>query len=331
MDLRHLRYFQAVAEEMSFSRASERLRIAQPALSRAVQELERDVGTRLIDRNRRTFALTPAGAVLLSEASLVLERLEESLRRVRRTAAGEEGELRLGYIGPPTQPFLGRLLHDYRQRFPKVSVHLEERTPERVWEMVAKGRLSVALTRPLPGQGERSLSTLLLRKEPLGIVVPTGHPLAEKKSVPWKALAQEPLIILARREGVGLHDEILAACRAAGFTPRIAHTPSLMGTVLSYVEAGAGLGIATDSVGIAAMPGSLHYVSVTPERTVPLVMVWNPDEDTPPVKAFRDLMGEWLSTGRLWTPEPCRPNASKPRSPSPCHPPARRPHRARDP
>jgi DNA-binding transcriptional LysR family regulator len=300
MDLRHLRYFQAVAEELSFSKAARRLRIAQPALSRAVQELEQDLGTRLIDRNRRTVALTPAGTVLLGETAVVLERLDESLRRVKRTAAGEEGELRLGYIGPPTQPFLGRLLAEYRQRFPKVSVHLEERTPERVWEMVAKGRLSVALTRPVPGQGERALSTLLLRQEPLGIVVRADHPLAEKKSIAWKDLAQEPLIVLARREGVGLHDEILAACRAAGFAPRISQSPSLMGTVLTYVEAGSGVGIATDSVAASSMPACLRYVPVTPEHSVPLVMVWNPDELSPSVKAFRDLMSEWLKDGKLW-------------------------------
>jgi DNA-binding transcriptional LysR family regulator len=301
MDLRHLRYFQAVAEELSFSRAAKRLHIAQPALSRAVQELERDLGMRLIDRNRRSFALTPAGAVLLTETAVILERLEESLRRVKRTALGEEGELRLGYIGPPTQSFLGKLLHEYRLRFPKVSVHLEERTPERVWEMVAKGRLSIALTRPLPGQGERALKTLLLRQEPLGVVVPTHHPLAQKKTLTWKALANESLIVLARREGVGLHDEIIAACREAEFTPRIAHNPSLMGTVLSYVEAGAGIGIATDSVAATAMSPELRYISVTPTRTVPLVMVWNPEDDSPPVKAFRDLISAWLKSGQLWT------------------------------
>jgi DNA-binding transcriptional LysR family regulator len=303
MDLRHLRYFQAVAEELSFSKAARRLRIAQPALSRAVQELEQDLGARLLDRNRRTVALTPVGTVLLGETAVVLERLDESLRRVKRTAAGEEGELRLGYIGPPTQRFLGRLLAEYRQRFPKVSVHLEERTPERVWEMVAKGRLSVALTRPVPGQGERALSTILLRQEPLGIVVRMDHPLAEKKSIAWKALAQEPLIVLARREGVGLHDEILAACRAAGFAPRISQSPSLMGTVLTYVEAGSGIGIATDSVAASSMPAGLRYIPVTPEHSVPLVMVWNPDELSPSVKAFRELIGDWLKHGKLWERE----------------------------
>ncbi|SKA89067.1 DNA-binding transcriptional regulator, LysR family [Prosthecobacter debontii] len=300
MDLRHLRYFQAVAEELSFSRASRRLYIAQPALSRAVQELEHELGIRLIERDRRTVALTPAGTVLLHETALLLERFEESIRRVRRTALGEEGELRLGYIGPPTQRFLGRLLHDFRHRYPNVSVHLEERTPERVWEMVAKGRLSVALTRPLPGQGGRALETLLLRNEPLGIVVPKHHRLMQEEAVTWEMLAQESLIVLARREGVGLHDEILAACRAAGFTPKIAYSPSLMGTVLSYVEAGAGVGIATDSVAASSMPSALRFLPVTPEKTVPLVLVWNPEDDSPTVQAFRGLVSEWLSGGKLW-------------------------------
>src|SRR4029453_13251810 len=151
MDLRHLRYFQAVAEELSYSRAAERLRIAQPALSRAVQEIEAEFGANLLDRNRRGVRLTSAGRVLLREAGILFERWDEAMRRVRRTAAGEEGELRLGYIGPPTQPFLGRLLVEYRRRFPLVSLHLEERTPERVWEMVARRRLSAAVTRPVLG------------------------------------------------------------------------------------------------------------------------------------------------------------------------------------
>src|SRR5262245_37396249 len=133
MELRHLRYFQAVAEELSFSRAAKRLHIAQPALSRAIKQLEQFLDAGVLERTRHHVRLTPAGAVLLSEIALLLQQVEELTRRVRRTAAGEEWELRLGYIGPPTQPFLGRLLHDYRTRYPLVSIHLEERTPERVW------------------------------------------------------------------------------------------------------------------------------------------------------------------------------------------------------
>src|ERR1700744_2838779 len=105
MELRHLRCFQAIAEELSFSQAARRLHVVQPALSRAVKELEADLGTLLFHRTRRSVALTPAGKVLLAETGLLFERLAQATQRVRRSAAGQEGELRLGYIGPPTQHF----------------------------------------------------------------------------------------------------------------------------------------------------------------------------------------------------------------------------------
>lgn len=298
MDLRHLRYFQAVAEELSYSRAAERLRIAQPALSRAVQEIEAELGGPVLDRNRRRVSLTPAGQVLLRETAIIFERWEEAMRRVKRTAAGEEGELRLGYIGPPTKPFFGRLLAEYRERYPRVAIHLEERTPERVWEMLARGRLSAAFTRPVSAAPASGLRTLLLRKERFGAVLPLTHPLAERKTLPWKALAREPLVVLARREGVGSHDGVLAACRQAGFAPRLAYTPSLIGTVLSYVEAGAGVGIVPESVMTPELP--LRFVPLQPAVTIPLVLVWQEAEDTPAVQRFRELVIAWQKSGRLW-------------------------------
>src|SRR5688572_15578550 len=297
MDLRHLRYFQAVAEELSYSRAARRLRVAQPALSRAVKEVEAALAANVLERSRHHVRLTPAGSVLLREIAGLLDRWEESMRRVRRTAAGEEGELRLGYIGPPTQPFMGRLLREYRQRFPLVSLHLEERTPERVWEMIAKGRLSAAFTRPVSREKPSGLQTILIRNERFGIVVPLAHPLAEEDSLPWSALAREPLVVLARREGVGSHDSILAACRKAGFAPRLAYTPSLIGTVLSYVEAGAGVGIVPESV--STPEGALHFVPLVPLASVPLVLVWQEDEDTPAVQRFRELVVQWQRQGKL--------------------------------
>jgi DNA-binding transcriptional LysR family regulator len=298
MELRHLRYFQAVAEELSFSRAAKRLHVAQPALSRAIKQLEHTLGAEVLERSRHHVRVTPAGAVLLREIAVLLQQLEEVSRRVRRTAAGEEGELRLGYIGPPTQPFLGRLLHEYRRRYPLVSIHLEERTPERVWEMVARGRLSAALTRPVLAHKALGLRTILLREERLGIVVPSGHSLAQRRSVPWNTLAREPLIVLARREGIGLHDAVIAGCRQAGVTPRLAHTPSLIGTVMSYVEAGAGIGVVTESV-VTPTP-ALHFVLLKPVQRVPLVFVWQEDEDAPPVQRFRELLLEWKTSAKLW-------------------------------
>jgi DNA-binding transcriptional LysR family regulator len=294
----HLRYFQAVAEELSFSRAARRLHVAQPALSRAIKQLETTLGAAVLERSRHNVRLTPAGTVLLRETALLLEQADELTRRVRRTAAGEEGELRLGYIGPPTQPFLARLLHEYKQRYPLVSIHLEERTPERVWEMVARRRLSAALTRPVVAHEALGLRTIVLREERLGVVVPVDHPFAKKKSVPWTALAREPLIVLARREGMGLHDAVIAGCRRAGVTPRMAHTPSLIGTVMTYVEAGAGIGVVTELV--APPSESLRFVLLQPVQCVPLVLVWHEDDDSPSVQRFRELLLEWKSSGKLW-------------------------------
>lgn len=300
MELRHLRYFQAVAEELSYSKAARRLRIAQPALSRAVQELEQDLGALLFDRGGRAIRLTPAGAVLLHDAGLIFDRLDETVRRVRRTAAGEEGELRLGYIGPPTRGFLGPLLKAYRERHPRVTVLLEERTPERVAEMVSKGRLAIGLTRPVLAGDSLGLKSLLLLEEPFSALVAVDHPLANRVSLRWKDLAGQPVVVLARREGAGSHDTILAACQEAGFSPRIAHAPSVIGTVLQYVEAGAGIGLVPASV----RPESSSVVSrpLEPQRGVPLVMVWADEGNDPAVTAFRDLVRQWLVEGRFTSP-----------------------------
>lgn len=298
MELRHLRYFQAVAEDLSFSRAAHRLRVAQPALSRAIKQLEAALGASLFERTRHHVRLTPAGKVMLRETAALLEHVDESVRRVRRTAAGEEGELRLGYIGPPTEPFLGRLLHEYRTRSPMVAIHLEERTPERIWEMVARGRLSAAITRPVVVKPELGLRTITLREERLGVIVPATHAFASKRAVNWSALAREPLIVLARREGMGLHDAVMAGCRRAGFTPRLAHTPSLIGTVMSYVEAGAGIGVVTES--ILPSTAALRFALLQPVQRVPLVLVWQEDDDSPPVQRFRELLIEWKQSGKLW-------------------------------
>jgi LysR family transcriptional regulator, benzoate and cis,cis-muconate-responsive activator of ben and cat genes len=297
MELRHLRYFQAVAEDLSFSKAARRLRVAQPALSRAVKQLEGTLGAAVLERTRHHVRLTPAGAVLLHETALLLQQLEDSVRRVRRTAAGEEGELRLGYIGPPTQHFLGKLLREYRMRYPRVTIHLEERTPERVWEMVARGRLSAAITRPVVAHEALGLRTIILRDERLGIVVPPRHALAKRRFVPWTALKHEPLIVLARREGMSLHDAVIAGCRRASVMPRLTHTPSLIGTVMSYVEAGAGIGVVTESV-VPRTP-ELRFVLLKPVQSVPLVLVWQEDQDAPPLQRFRELLLGWKSAGKL--------------------------------
>lgn len=238
--------------------------------------------------------LTPGGEVLLREAGVLFERLDETVRKVRRAAAGAEGELRLGYIGPPTRAFLGGLLKAFHERYPRVNIVLEERTPERVWEMVSKGRLSVGLTRPVLAHEALGLQSLLLCQEPLCAAVPADHRLAERKTIPWGELAEEPIVILARREGAGSHDTILAACAGAGFTPHLVHTPSVIGTILRYVEAGTGIGIVPESV--TPESDTVRLIPLVPRETLPVVMVWSREGDDPAVTAFRGIVEEWLSS-----------------------------------
>jgi DNA-binding transcriptional LysR family regulator len=294
VELRTLRYFQAVAEELSFSKAARRLSIAQPALSRAVKDLEDDLGGALFQRNRRMVKLTPAGTVLLREAGLLLGLAEESVRRVQRTLRGQEGELRLGFIGPPTQSFLADLIRDYQQQHPQVAVVLEERTPERVWEMVSKDRLDIGLTRPVTAGDRIGLRTKLIQREPLCAVLPRGHTLASVEKLTWKHLRQEPLIILARREGVGLHEAFMEGCRKAGFTPKLAQTPSIVGTVLTYVQAGMGVGVVPETVAVLSPGPDLVFKPLHPSQVVDLVMVWSATGDNPAAKAFRALVEEKL-------------------------------------
>lgn len=299
MELRILRYFQAVAEELSFSKASRVLHVAQPALSRAIKGLELELDAQLLERTKRSVKLTPAGAVLLHEAGLLLGLCEEAVRKVQRTARGQEGELRLGYIGPPTQPFLSRLLREFRRLHPRVTVQLEERTPERVWEMVSKDRLDVGLTRPVAAGERIGLRTLLLRKEAMCAVLPANHPLAAKKKLLWKMLRDQPLIVLARREGVGLHDRVMLGCHRAGFSPRLAHMPSIVGTVLAYVEAGAGIGVVPESVAVLRSGENIVFRPLHPLQNIELVMVWNEEQNNPAAHAFRTVVEQFLHGSHL--------------------------------
>jgi DNA-binding transcriptional LysR family regulator len=195
--------------------------------------------------------------------------------------------------------FLGRLLREFRLRYPRVNVVLEERTPDRVWEMVARGRLAVGLTRPVRAAPAPHLRTRLLRREALCAVAPAGHALAKKKQLAWRELAGQPLIFLARREGVGLHDTILLACRAARFVPLVAQTPSVITTVLAYVEAGAGLGVIPESVAQLGATLPVSFIPLRPRQTVDVVMVWSEAEASPSVAAFRALVEEWVEAGRV--------------------------------
>jgi DNA-binding transcriptional LysR family regulator len=145
------------------------------------------------------------------------------------------------------------------------------------------------------------METLKLRDERLCAAIPRSHPWASKETMSWASLASQPLVVLARREGAGLHDEILASCHKAGFTPKISHTPSVISTVLRFVESGAGIGIVPECLAETDKSPRWSAVRLTPRHTIPLVLVWKKDqEEEPAARAFRTLLAEWVRDERLW-------------------------------
>ncbi|HJV61176.1 MAG TPA: LysR family transcriptional regulator [Albitalea sp.] len=245
MELRHFRYFIAVAEELHFSRAAARLHVAQPALSRQIRDLEDELGLTLLERDRRSVALTPAGEALLAEGRKLFVQLEQAVNVARRTARGEQGTLSIGYVGSVAYSGLPQIVRSFRKRFPGVEVRFHEMSPVPQVNAILAGTLDVGFARgPLevPGLG---VTTVL--DEPLVAALPRGHVLAARKELRLAQLAAEGFIVPARVRGPGFHDHLMTLCRQAGFSPRIVQEGSHF-DVLSLVAAGCGVAIVPQSL-----------------------------------------------------------------------------------
>jgi len=248
MDLRHLRYFVAVAEELHFGRAAARVHIAQPPLSRQIRSLEDELGFRLFDRNRNGVALTAAGKVLLADVRALFESLEHTLTRARQAARGELGTLRIGYVGSAVYTGLPDIVRAFRTRVPGVVVSIRQMSPTEQVAALLDARVDLGFARgPVH---EPSLRARTVFEEELVAALPLGHPLTTRKLIALPKLANEPFLIASRARGPGFHDHILTVCRKSGFTPRIIQEGSHL-DILSLVAAG---------MGVALVPASLREI-----------------------------------------------------------------------
>ncbi|CAD1786559.1 LysR family transcriptional regulator [Xanthomonas arboricola] len=269
MELRHLRYFLAVAEKGNFTRAAARVGIGQPPLSQQIQALERDLGTPLFRRTHSGAELTPAGEAFLVEVRRVLADVERAAETARRVARGESGRLRLGFTASAAfNPVVPHLIRDFRRQWPQVELLLEETNTAGLLLALAlaDGRLDAAFVR-YGLSTPPDLQLLRFADEPMKIAVPTAHRLAARNSAPLAALAGEPFILFPRSFGSSLYDEILAACRQSGVTLRITQEAPQMSSIVNLVAAELGVSVVPASTAQLQLPG-VRYLDI--EGQMPL-------------------------------------------------------------
>ena len=288
MELRHLRYFVTVAEELHFGRAAEKLHISQPPLSTQIRSLEEDLGVTLLHRTQRHVSLTQAGHAFLLEARQILARLEQAVLVTRRASRGEIGELVIGFISVADYNVLPAVLRQFRQRFPLVNLTLRESTTDAQIRDLIDGRIDVGFV--LPPTDEPALESICIVREPLVVALPERHPLAHRAGkLALAKLRDAPFILFPRPMAPGLYDDVVSFCRAAGFSPRVEQEAIQMQTIVSLVSA---------ELGVALIPASLtnlRRTGVTYKRlreASPLTeihLTWRRGDDLPALRVFVDL------------------------------------------
>lgn len=288
IELRHLRYFVAVAEELHFGRAAQRLHISQPPLSMQIRALEGNLGVQLFERTQRRVALTQAGAAFLGEARQILARTESAALLARRASRGEVGDLAVGFVSTADYNVLPPLLREFRQRAPAVRLALYESTTDRQLADLVDGRIDVGFV--LPPVEDARLTYRAIHRETLVAALPVRHPLARARGkLRLAALAEAPFILFPRPNAPSLYDAVVSYCSSAGFSPRIEQEAVQMQTIVSLVSA---------EIGVALIPASLRHLGRTgvvyraPVERSPLTeigLAWRRDDTLATLRMFLDI------------------------------------------
>lgn len=291
MELRHLRYFIAVAEELHFGRAAQALGISQPPLSQQIQALEQELGARLFERTNRRVALSEAGRLFLEEARQVLVQVDKAADVARRAQLGELGEMKIGFTSSaPFNSSIPKAIYSFRQRFPAVHLNLKEMSSRDVAEALLDESIEVGLMRPLP-LPESLVATELFR-EPLVAVLNADHPLVEgsEKGLQLKALANEPFVFFPRSYGSGLHAQLLSLARQAGFTPHFAQEAAEVMTIIGLVSAGLGVSVLPASFQRMRIDGVVYRTLLDADADTAVWLVQRREQTSAMAGAFVELL-----------------------------------------
>ena len=286
MELRHLRYFVAVAEELNFRRAAERLRLAQPPLSAQIKSLEGELGVQLLERTTRSVKLTHAGRVFLTEARAVLAAATQAEQRAKRAEQGLVGTLRIGLIAPSANAWLADLLRGFQQRFPGVQLSLFDLVSTEQLRRLHAGELDLGLLRPPVGFAE--LEYQFIEETVQALAMPAGHRFAKKGKLEWSDFHDEPLVLMHPSVQHGYYDPFFSACAKAGAKPRPMQYANDIQTKMWLISAGFGIAPTTATLAEVKRPGLVFRELPPGLPLVQTVLAWRRADESPVVRAFRE-------------------------------------------
>ena len=285
-----MKYFIAVAEELHFGHAAERLHMAQPPLSQQIKKLEQELGVQLLNRTKRKVELTPAGKLFLDEARLTLQQAERAQRIAQEAERGMRGRLRIGFVTSACYSIVPILIRRFRQENPLIDLEMIEMTPSQQIEAMEDGTIDAGLLRPPIGPSCMLVKTLF--EEPMVVALPSDHRKGAETSIDLKTLAEDAFILFPRHHGPGIYDVVMKTCHEADFTPNVSYAPNEMQTLLTYVASGLGVALVPQSLSVFH-PGAIVYRPLRGRWVgIELAMIRKRDEDHQPLNAFSKLSAE---------------------------------------
>jgi DNA-binding transcriptional LysR family regulator len=284
MEMRKLRHFVVLAEELHFGRAARRLSLTQPPLSMSIRSLEEELGVRLFERTRRSVNLTHAGIVFLDEARDILDRTSRAIDLTKAAYRGEVGRLTVGFLAATAYTLLPPVLREFGARFPGVSLDLRELTMPQQFEALRRADIDIGMLRP--PVVDPSLASEVILEEPMVVALPAGHPLAKLARIPAARLAAEPFVMFPRQPGTVFHDIIMDFCHRAGFVPRVAQEASQTHAVLGLVSAGLGVALVPESVRVIGMQGVILRPVTRGAPIARTALAWQATNASPLIRGF---------------------------------------------
>ena len=290
MELRHLRYFMAVAEELNFSRAAEQLHIAQPPLSQQIRDLEAEIGVRLFDRTKRRVELTAAGRVFLAKVTQILAQIDRAVEAAQRASRGEIGRLSLGFNSSATYSVLPNLLNAFRERCPEVVLDLHELTTQQQILHLQQQQIDAGILY-LPIDLEE-LEIVSVLKEGMAIAIPETHPLATRDRVSIQAFNRELFILPPALLGSGLYNQITQFFQQTGFSPIAVQEATQLQTSISLVAGGVGVALVPASLQNLQRAGVIYRSLVEPTPEIEIGIAWRKQERSPILQNFIESVRE---------------------------------------